>query len=245
MTLRLFTLINLFYVHVFGNVSVLIRFDQSLAACLTVEILGDYFHLVSSWLIVLVSFERFVVVLFPMKGRLLCTPCTARFITLIMCLLGFCSQMWPNIPYGVFVPGVGCVVTSEAALITYIYGRTIIGIVPMFLVVILNCTTVLSLFQQKDFGQGSGKQASTMKATVMLLGTSICFVICYSPLILTTFVRILLPHLLVTFSFNMAQEVGGVFFTTNNCINFYIYVFLGRDIRSVIQKICLKGCQKL
>ncbi|ELU02676.1 hypothetical protein CAPTEDRAFT_199650 [Capitella teleta] len=211
------------------------------------------FQMVSSYLVILMTVERFTAVTFPMKvGRIF----TKKIITAI-CITVYLILMLINVPVLMYCSTTprGCGLPQDSY--AFFYGKwrnfdsTIAAYIPEIAILILNISIIVQLArataQQKNLRQEGGARAKkqTEQITAMLLGVSITYWILNTPMaIFTTAAEYMFdhtnPHMYVRAYF--MQVICLTLMVANNCINFFIYCLTGKKFRD--EFLTMLGCKK-
>lgn len=122
---------------------------QSHGACATVEYLCTANHVMCSWLVVSMTYERVIVVVFPLKSAsIVNTASSAKAVVVIIVISLILLSYIPAIVF--FIPSRGgCVIHFPLELYAHFaLATTFVSILPLFLICLGNFVIVLALFQQ-------------------------------------------------------------------------------------------------
>ena len=213
----------------------------------------------SSWMVVMISFERFVAVWFPMKSKFIITE---RNVYIAMAVL-----------YGVFAVFFGywcswadrvidgsCVINSRPAgfeiqsEVFLVLGLVLYSFGPSFFLVIINILIVYKLVRirkkispesnihssSQTQPQRSTKSAGRSRTTIMLLSVAIAFVILVTPNAvahIVSFVR--KQEIFETTDPVMVflREIVQILEQMNHSINFFLYILCSKRFKAGVIKI--------
>ncbi|XP_064596510.1 FMRFamide peptide receptor frpr-18-like [Liolophura sinensis] len=212
----------------------------------------------SSWIIVLMAVERFVVIFFPFRRHVICTP--GRSVLAIMCALGLIclSQVFTLVMTKYSDLAERCTPHAQFNLIytelyTYFYLLCLILLFPTAIIVVCNLAVVLKISKYKRLrevirssdrsDQFISRQG--LKTTVMLLTISSVYVLTFLPSVLSMFIiQVSIIEEKPTeetcgklLAFQPYGHVLEVLSSINYGVNFYIYVLSGKAFRFELQKI--------
>ena len=187
---------------IFGNFG----FEGNLLNCRLINVFSSFSAIFSSWLIVLIAFERFLCVTFPIKSHLYEGKVLLSVVLIVMSIIiaGLSSLAFklsfidPVTKYCTF---------SKISKIDFLTIAITIGIgclysgIPWVLVFVLNVAILYSLRKhvsnrnkcigKSDTIVSSTSLHDTRSVTVMLVATSFMFVICRTPFFLLDLIIIL------------------------------------------------------
>ncbi|XP_074652986.1 putative G-protein coupled receptor 139 [Tubulanus polymorphus] len=203
-------------------------------ACALHEYIAMVNDAASSWMVIIITAERFAIVVWPFAARTIATPSFSRKVIVIFTVFFACyfCYLFKVIAYNVEMDA--CVMTQfggdmhfQSATVTVVY-------LPTVLVIALNILLALILRRSNKFGDGGSKAASTRKATVMVMTVSILFLIFTYPtasvLLVSTYVPIKRSIL------NILSAVTGAAYAMNSAINFYVYLLAGDEVRNFVKE---------
>ena len=189
---------------IFGNSS----FGGNLLNCCVINVFFFFSGLLSSWLIVLISFERFFCVNYPIKshiykGKVLLFVVLILLSIVLACLSSLAfksSYVDPEAQSCNYRTISKTTYFSEvlATVIDFLY-----GIIPGFLVFGFNVAILHSLMKhvrnrnkciiKSDTNESSTRLHDTRSVTVMLVATSFMFLICRTPYFILEVLLMLFP----------------------------------------------------
>ncbi|KAK3093322.1 hypothetical protein FSP39_014080 [Pinctada imbricata] len=216
----------------------------------------------SSWFLVLLCFERFVAVWFPLKAKTICTRRYAFIaIAAVYLVIGSYTSIWSyasNIDEkGICHPDQ---YDKSDPVEVQKFGRFIIGgvslysLIPTTILLTLTPLIVVQLFRRaKMFGkmssQSKKKQSDTNKTTVMLVGVMFAYVILILPvtgLHLFAFIFRLNAFGSGSLGWAIYREVSQILEQINYCINFFLYVLSSSLFRGALNDLlCFKKLRTL
>ncbi|XP_064622661.1 putative olfactory receptor 10J6 [Lineus longissimus] len=212
---------------------------QSLAGCKATEYFFTSIHIVCSWLVVLISMERFLVVCFPIRSRQWCTRKTSRIAVAILVTMAFTLQSYSAI-LTQYAPQIGCVMAQNHMYAHFIIATIFVTFAPLALIFLCNIGIIVCLFSGIHISNACTRDAQTRKVTYMLLSVSCSFLVLVFPNALVV--------LLIGLRQDWAPVLGQVLeplallWDINFGINFYIYVLSGKEVRNEVKD--MFGCRK-
>ncbi|ESO89933.1 hypothetical protein LOTGIDRAFT_164630 [Lottia gigantea] len=206
----------------------------------------------SSWLVVLLSMERFIAVVFPLKAKFVCTRKNVYIsISVIYGALITYNGVWTfasRIVNGKCVPHYP--EPAQLSEIFIIIGTLVYSIIPVSFMLILTpiiCFHLWKRIQNKNaLGASSSKMSEEVKrTTVMLLGVSLAYMFLITP--------ISIGHM-ISFSHDESifetkhtglaiyREISQILEQLNYSINFFLYVLCSKSFRDRVMVIlrCFK-----
>ncbi|XP_074661541.1 C5a anaphylatoxin chemotactic receptor 1-like [Tubulanus polymorphus] len=214
-----------------------IRFRNAIECTLydTVFLLFAY---CSTWLVVAVSVERLAVVVFPFTAPLLCTPRFSRVVIICIFLVNVVICLATNIDGFQHSEVKGCytiiqsqqTTTDSSAKFLVIY----MSLLPFSIIATSNTIIVFVLnFNSRQLEgktRNEVKSARAVQTTKMLLAVSVVFLVT------------MVPHnILVVWATLPAENadlivnIFGMFRCCNYAVNFFIYILVGKDVRSYVR----------
>ena len=189
---------------IFGNIG----FEGNLLNCCLINVFSSFSAIFSSWLIVLIAFERFLCVKFPIKSHLYKGKVLLFVVLIILSIvlavvsslafkLSYIDPDTKSCSYGT-LSGTNYLNKVLTMGITFLY-----SIIPGVLVFAFNIAILHSLMKHvrnrnKCLGKSHTNESSTQlsetrSVTVMLVATSFMFLICRSLYFILELLLILLP----------------------------------------------------
>ena len=208
----------------------------------------------SSWLVVLISIERFIATWFPFHAKGINTTRKAIMAILsVYIVIGVYNGVWCSITDriigGICLPNTrppGLEHVTGAFLVT---GLTIYCFVPAPILCILNTLIVIkivkSLKRTQKMQKGAKKEIDK-KPTVMLIGIAVAFVVLVVPIASAHLVSYVKKQNIFESSETwvvILREVAQLMEQLNYSINFFLYVLLGDLFRSRLRE-ALRSCRK-
>ena len=226
------------------------------AACKLHNFTEHVCFLMSSWLVLCMTVERFIVVVFPFKKEKFCKPRNAVTIIMVVFAVISYSQIFRLI---VIEKDRGICTAPErylniyVALHIYMYQLILQFMLPAVLIVVCNFTILYKIRQlqdnvtrQGDTPHNYGQHSKHKKTTCMLVMISFTYVITLLPLVLLSMAihisvkvnpstaRFMLRNLKdLRFVLELISEV-------NYGVNFCIYVMSGAQFRYELRRICAR-----
>lgn len=213
-------------------------------------------YLMSSWLVLFMTLERFIAVQFPFKKDTLCRSRNAVTVIVVV----FASMSYSQIFRLIVVENVQghCGAPDRygfvyLALHIYLYQIILQFMLPAVLILICNLSILRKIRQLKatvyrqntsgTSGRGQG-QKQWHKTTLMLLLVSFTYLVCLFPNVLLSLlihISILTNPSIARILFVKLNDLRGVlefFSELNYAANFYIYVFSGLQFRYALRNVC-------
>ena len=203
----------------------------------------------SSWVVVLICIERFIVVWFPLQAKRILTRQTA----IILVVSAFCATyifdaVWSyttSIVKGTCIPNYPTVEKKDFSMAFLIAGTVIYNVLPSIFLVSLTPLTIFKLMRHrakrlKMTGSKSHRTDETYRITRMLLAVTIAYVILVTP--------ISVAHSIAFFSgdnifqstnedFIIFREIAQIGEQLNYVVNFFIYVMFNSTFRRNFLKV--------
>ena len=211
----------------------------------------------SSWLIVILCFERFVAVVFPLKVKTIVTKKTIiGLIVLDYIFIGTYNAVWTFsslIVDGVCKPDV---TTPETKLLYrdfLIAGSSFYSLIPMILMVILTPIIVYKLILQSKLRRrmakaGAKNDSDTVRISAMLIGVVVAYITLIFPITLVhnlAFYRNVSAFDTNSLGFFVLREVAQTFEQLNYSTNFILYVMCSSTFRArVLVLLGINRCRK-
>ena len=201
------------------------------------------------YLTIAVSMDRLILVIFPLKAKLILTKRT----TLITILLIYAFSIVYCIPYWFeqrFVPELKkCQLTTFGIRIhkytrIYIY-IPVVYLIPFVTLTCINITIIQSLIAKKRRKQHmcakpNKKKAADYRITLMLVTVVIFFVLSQLPLlVLNVWYAIDPVHSSDYLSFHALNSIGILFIVFNTSTNILLYCFFGQKFRQTLVEFLL------
>ncbi|KAL4228185.1 Olfactory receptor [Mactra antiquata] len=199
----------------------------------------------SSWLIVILCFERFIAVVFPFKAKIIITKTSILGLIVIDYLfIGTYNAVWTFssiIVNGVCKPDVTYPDTKEKYRDFLLAGSSFYSLIPMIIMAILTPIIVVRLIQQKRSRQALTNKTGRNKASddsvrisVMLIGVVVAYVTFILPITVVhnlAFWRNVSAFDTNTQQFFVLREVAQILELLNYSTNFVLYVFCSTKFR--------------
>ncbi|XP_046579787.1 FMRFamide receptor-like [Haliotis rubra] len=224
---RLLFWINLFLE--FKGSPVVITFTN-LPACIISEYFITANTVVCSWVVVCITYERVIIVMFPLTGTKLCKPYISRRVVVLLILFPFLLMAY--IPFNTsYFPDLGCVMRYiPDMLMHYIMATTFVTMLPLALIFLGNAVIIIQLKRQSKRITGTGKRENNVsRVTTMLVTVSLTFFILVLPNALMALLLALRPDWGIL---RAAVDPAAFLWDLNFAINFYLYVITGGNVRT-------------
>ena len=205
--------------------------------------------IVSSWVTVLISLERYIAIFYPFKVHIYCTKkrmlvafiiisflaCTSQIPLFFTCSLVFIDQQ-PRC--------LGFVSDTLIDMISTFFHFMISSILPLIIITVLNVILirqiqVQSAFRARSQGQQSVSTSSTKHLSLFAMMVSLCVVFGVTSLPGT--ILIIVNHLCKVTTGSRCIVIGGwlyhiLFILTdiNHCVNFFLYCLTGSVFRQAL-----------
>ena len=215
---------------------------------------------ISTWLVVALTIDRFILTKIPTKARTWSTPKRAYIVTGLIVVLSVavngpyiyeinevpvhideCTGYW-EIPMSVstvdnstqvssrYLPGFKLAITITSVLVLYV--------VPTIVMVLCNILITRSLRSSRFSGQVSQRRLAESRLTKMIVVVSVCFIICNLPNTVTFILWGVLPiHIVASI-----QPVAHLFLMINVAANIVIYAMFNRHLFTTVNNLCSKCC---
>ncbi|XP_074660455.1 uncharacterized protein LOC141912924 [Tubulanus polymorphus] len=213
---------------------------SSLGQCLAYEFVFKLAYSWSTTIIVFITVERVLVVVFPFTSRVICTVKCSRRVMLVMVVPNFLVAS--HTFFGMrFSDELKCHYYSfyfQKQIYTYLNAFYYVG--PSVLLIVCNLVIVIFMRRGLKVGETGRKTAKARRTTIMLMTVSLTFVVTTLPNTFTSFLPI--PDHTVDYFYTIFTMVT----TLNYSLNFYIYLLLGSEVRAfVTEKITCKTDAKI
>ena len=208
----------------------------------------------SSLVIVLICFERFVVIWFPLKAKLFSSRRIAIIevcgIFSLTCFVSGFSTLTVNIKNNVCMAVVLTPYNKHLSALCSIMGITIRTLIPTLMLLILTPPTVAKLFYQRHLRRqmcnGKTYQSDeTFHVSFMLLSVAVAFCVLVTPFCLSYHGYLFVGTNIVSTStpaMRILNEVRLICEQVNCVINFILYVLISRTFRLEFYEIL--ACQR-
>ena len=189
---------------IFGNIG----FEGNLLNCRLINVFTSFFAIFSSWLIVLIAFDRFLCVKFPIKSHLYEGKTLLSVVLIIMSIIivGLSSLAFKSSYINSMTLSCSYGTTSATDYLTIAITMGLEGfysVIPGVFVFVFNVTIIRSLMKHiRNRNKYIGKSPTTVSSTqfnntrsvtVMLVATSLMFLICRLPLFISDVLSIFFP----------------------------------------------------
>ncbi|KAK2160973.1 hypothetical protein LSH36_123g01005 [Paralvinella palmiformis] len=235
------------------------------AGCKVYQFVEHVCYLMSSWLVLCMTLERFIAVTWPLRKDNLCKPRYAVSVTLVVFAVMSYSQTFRLIVLEQDENG-DCVAPRRyqavyVALHIYLYQLVLQFMLPALLILVCNLVILYKIrrlrfrFAERSLGRCYHAQqlpaghthARRNKTTCMLLIVSFSYVGALLPLVLLSLAIHVAMHVNTDLARQMFEKLNDVrqllelVSELNYGINFYIYVLSGAQFRYELRHICTRA----
>ncbi|XP_074660942.1 putative G-protein coupled receptor B0563.6 [Tubulanus polymorphus] len=211
-------------------------------ACGFHEYIFEVNDLIGSWVVVVITIERFAIVVWPFATRTIATPAFSRQVVAVTTVVCYCTYVYLLFVMEYSDRRNSCVIPEYWGNVYYRMAPQIHVIIPIITISILNFLLVIFLRRSQAFAAGAGKSASTKKATMMVITVSILFVIFTFP---ASLFSMLTTIIVMNEDTSLAgTAITGVIYAANAGINFYIYLLAGDEVRLYVKEVLGRLCNK-
>lgn len=201
-------------------------------------------QMLTVWLAVLVSGERFIAICYPLKSASFCTLARARRYVIILTAISIVYCIPRYFEYK--VNEIGHMVKGEVGehpVYRYLYSATLYSIflffLPLTLIAFLNVRLLLALKRGKrQWGDLKQRQRKEQSVTLIPLTIVATFFVCGTPALAVNVIEALDPAAALTPSFVTFIVVANLLVVVNSGSNFVIYYLLGRKFRQKLLELC-------
>lgn len=214
----------------------------------------------SSWFIVLISLERFVVIMHPLRAKTLVTKRAASYgILLVYLFIGGYNFIW--VCFSDVIRAGKCLsnVPDKAANVLFVRafiigGSSLYTHIPVVLTALLNVVSVTKLVRQDRKRKSMTPHMKTLHykrqdksnaLSAMLISVSVAFFVLVTPIsvlhALTVYRGVNLFHT-TDYNLSIVRELAMITEQLNYSINFYLYVLCSRAFRKQFLSIMNRMC---
>ena len=185
-------------------------------------------HVMCSWLLVCITFERIIVTCFPLSATKMCTPPIAKTVVciLLVCVLSLFSYILYYSSYSCGMCGMGTRLMS----IHYTIATTFVTMLPLILIIVGNVVIVITMHRNSTFTSHQQRDDNRNHVTIMLVILSASFVVLFLP----NAMLVLVMQLRSDWINDLKVALGPVnmLWDLNYSSNFYLYAITGNLVRS-------------
>lgn len=211
----------------------------------------------SSWFVVFVCIERFLVVWFPLKVKQISTRrntlCGLACIYIGICSLTGAWTFASGLKNGACVPDMKSKGYEELTRVFLLTGTTVYSGLPSVLMIVFTSLIISKLFvsrrqRQKLSTTVSNADAATAKITVMLIGITIAYILLVNPHAILHNIAFATGKDFFESSSPMiktGREIAQVLEQINYSINFFMYILCSTQFRARVADVLgIKKCSK-
>ncbi|XP_074652852.1 C-C chemokine receptor type 2-like [Tubulanus polymorphus] len=226
--------INIVSILVTGPIAITFRTTSS---CMAIEFFHDLGIMGGSWFIVMISFERLLIVHWPIKSRLICSVNSARIIAVFVTGFSVAFSIWTATRVD-YWSGYSCYFPEKDRALDHYLSVIFYFFVPVPLLTIFNICIVTKIFRSKNMGNSERKDENITKVTITMMIVSTVFLICLLPVAFVVSLLVAIPHdQQEQLGLSNAMQVCEIILAVNYCCNFYIYTITGGEIRQAVVKL--------
>ena len=210
----------------------------------------------SSWFVVGICIERFIVIWFPFKAKLLTNKrVSITYVTTVAVCVFIFDGVWTitgGIVKGVCFPSLVTESTKDLSAGFVVAGTLIFSIIPTCVLVLFTPLTVFRLCRQvharrqmTSVATGDG-YSDAMKITRMLIAVVMAYIILVAPISVAHSVAFFRGQNIFTSKdpeFIIFREIASILEQLNYSINFFLYFFCNATFRRSVY--VLFGCRKM
>lgn len=197
----------------------------------------------SSWLIVILCFERFVAVVFPLKAKIIINR--TSILALIACdyaVIGTYNSFWTFssiIQNGVCKPDVVFPDTKRKYRNFLLAGLSLYSFIPMLIMIIITPVIVTKLLQkkrkmQKNLRSETKQSSKEIRASIVLIVIVVAFIVLVLPVSMV-FIFAAWQNVSAfdtnTMDFFIYREISQILELLNYSINFFLYIMCSETFR--------------
>ena len=236
--------------------------DSGVIFCKLFPLLGYISGTSSTWLVTVMTSERFMVTYFPLKAKDWFGTTFGYIVVVIN--LAVTSGLYVHILYGTAMETTqNGTVIAQCDFVDAEYEAFFLMIFPWFdfvayfllpFLTILFCNTaimikflafkrihpVTTMNQMSTIGLGQHRRKLNRQMLIIALLLSTCFLVCVSPLVVYSAIRVYVMDVNGYALANSTDEllfcVFGIFTLMSHSLNFYIYVLVGKGFRYNLRK---------
>ncbi|ELU13758.1 hypothetical protein CAPTEDRAFT_190343 [Capitella teleta] len=211
---------------------------------------------ISAWSLALLTAERLVIVVIPMKGRQWCSRrrmITAWCIVVLLAALLNSHVTWNYafIPEGNVTTGgaahASCSLQRDAQVSVFNWLVSLfLSILPAAFLFVANIVILLRLMRSRQLRRQISNQTSTNRVfdstTIMLFTTSITFLVLTGPYVIVNFVwnYVEITSYKVELRFDLILHISIIMLFLNSAINFLLYCVSGSQFRMAFKDLFRK-----
>ena len=195
----------------------------------------------SSWYVVLVCLERFMVICFPFRAKIIFHKRSAiiavSFVTAAVLAFDAVWTITSGIVDGNCIPSIATESTKDLAAGFVVAGTAIFNIIPTCVLLFFTPLSIIQLFRQMSFRRETSTTSGNedmLKVTRMLLAVTIAYILLVTPISVAHSVAFFNGYSIFTSKdpdFVIFREFAQTFEQLNYSINFFLYVTCNTTFR--------------
>ena len=230
-------------------------FGHSLLFCRLFAFILISSGVMSSWLIVLVSIERFIAVYYPLKVHIYFSMKRTYIAVSVTAILMCINSVYYVLAFKVFIiRGVTTChldkIDIELDFIFTIFNSLLYSIIPFCIITVLNILTVKNIKSQRAFrarAQQQNQHVQDYSLEAMMLSISFVFALTTFPITMFVIVTRIIKYVnTIGNEWNAFNDWGFmaalVLSNVNNGMNFFLYCLTGSVFRKSL--VCFLRCKK-
>ena len=205
----------------------------------------------SSWLVVLICIERFIVIWFPLQAKTILTRRTAIFLVCsLLCVVYTFDGIWTittSIVNGKCLPNFVTAENKALSSAFVVAGTVIYNVIPSLVLIFLTPLTIFKLLRHRskrlEMMKNTNRSDETFRITRMLLAITVAYLILVTPISTAHSVAFFKGDNIFESkdkNFIIFREIAQIFEQLNYVINFFIYVIYNSTFRQHFYKLFSK-----
>ena len=228
------------FFHILWKIYNFLPFSESRCIFCIVRFMLYFSAAVSSWLIVLISSERYIAVFYPLKAHIYCTRKKTFFailaVLIMISIFSLPTLLFSNIMKENIIYVCISVVSSSLLETLYIVLTTMMySIIPFCIILVLNIQIVKKLVLRRRFRAQHQQQSSPAQTKMIMVMFSVCIVFIFTTLPNGVFHLLLFISKYKDSSFihtdNLAVLMIKELWIVNHSVNFLLYCLTGSVFR--------------
>ncbi|XP_074658321.1 uncharacterized protein LOC141911236 [Tubulanus polymorphus] len=237
LTTHMWTLVNTLCFHINGSICIPVN---SWFLCAGQQFYNNTTSCYGPSLLIMIGVERLCIIRFPFSGPSFWTPTKTSltaFLTFVICagisLFLLTVNSYDDIH--------GCYLSDPTLMtVTYLFIVTIQGFNPTLSLIFITACIFYSMNQMKKKVENSKSNSSANQATIMVASVCVFFIVTSIPLCVILVLIYLIPGVNQTLDF--PYQLSALIQSLNYSMNFYLYIYFGREIRRQFLVMCGGVC---